>query len=56
MGKEFSFDAERFEKFAGTLHLQELRRRLLSSKRESMFDAAFFIKETLNRIDSSYQA
>ncbi len=56
MGKEFSFDAARFEKFAGSLPPPRTAEQTFDLRSGIYVDAAYFIKETLNRIDPSYQA
>ena len=56
MEKVFSFDAGRFEKFAGTLPPPRTAGETFKLGSGIYIDAAHFIKETLNRIDPSYQA
>jgi len=56
MEKDFSFDADRFEKFAGTLPPPRTAGETFKLGSGIYIDAAHFIKETLNRIDPSYQA
>ncbi len=56
MGKEFSSDAGRFEKFAGTLPPPRTAEETFRLQSGIYVDAAYFVKETLNRINPSYQA
>ena len=56
MEKEFSFDAERFKKYQGTLPPPRTVEETFKLKSGIYFDAALFSKETLNRINPSYQA
>jgi len=56
MEKDFSFDADRFERFAGTLPPPRTAEETFKLGSGIYVDAAFFIKETLNRIAPSYQA
>ena len=56
MEKDFSFDADRFETFAGTLPPPRTAEETFKLQSGIYIDAAHFIKETLNRIDPSYQA
>ncbi|HUL29211.1 MAG TPA: hypothetical protein VLZ03_02060 [Thermodesulfobacteriota bacterium] len=56
LGKDFSLDAERFKKFEGTLPPPRTSEETFNLKSGIYIDAAIFAKETLNRIDPSYQA
>jgi len=56
MEKEFSFDAERFNKFEGTLPPPRTPEETFRLRSGIYFDAALFAKETLNRINPSYKA
>jgi len=56
MGKDFSFDAERFKRFEGTLPPPRTPEETFKLKSGIYVDAAIFAKETLNRIDPSYHA
>ncbi len=56
MEKQFSFDAGRFEKFAGTLPHPRTAEETFKLKSGIYIDAVYFIKETLNRINPTYQA
>ncbi len=56
MGKDFSFDADRFKKFEGTLPPPRTPEETFRLKSGIYFDAAIFAKETLNRINPAYQA
>ena len=56
MEKVFSFDADRFRKFAGTLPPPRTAEETFRFRSGIYIDAAYFVKETLNRIDPSYQA
>ena len=56
MEKEFTFDAERFERYKGTLPPPRTPEETFGFRSGIYFDAAVFAKETLNRINPSYQA
>ena len=56
MEKEFTFDAERFKKYQGTLPPPRTPEETFRLRSGIYFDAAVFAKETLNRINPSYQA
>ena len=56
MENEFSFDADRFERFKGTLPPPRTPEETFKLKSGIYIDAAIFAKETLNRIDPSYKA
>jgi hypothetical protein len=56
MEKDFSFDIDRFKKFEQTLPLPRTSEETFRLKSGIYIDAVAFIKETLNRIDSSYKA
>ncbi len=56
MAKDFSFDAERFRRFEGTLPPPRTPEETFKLKSGIYIDAAVFAKTTLNRIDPSYQA
>ena len=56
MEQEFVFDAERFEKYKGTLPPPRTPEETFELRSGIYFDAAVFAKETLNRINPSYQA
>jgi hypothetical protein len=56
MEKDFSFDANRFKKFEGTLPPPRTPEETFNLKSGIYFDAALFAKETLNRINPAYQA
>jgi hypothetical protein len=56
MGNVFSFDAERFKRFEGTLPPPRTPEETFKLKSGIYVDAAVFAKETLNRIDPSYNA
>ena len=56
MEKEFSFDAERFKKFERTLPPPRTPEETFRLKSGIYYDVAVFAKETLNRINPSYQA
>ena len=56
MGKDFSFDAERFKRFEGTLPPPRTPEETFKLKSGIYIDAAIFAKETLNRINPSYHA
>ncbi len=56
MAKDFSFDAERFKRFEGTLPPPRTPEETFKLKSGIYIDAAIFARATLNRIDPSYQA
>ncbi len=56
MAKDFSFDAERFKRFEGTLPPPRTPEETFKLKSGIYIDAAVFAKAALNRIDPSYQA
>jgi hypothetical protein len=56
MEKEFVFDAERFKKYEGTLPPPRTPEETFRLRSGIYFDAAVFVKATLNRINPSYQA
>jgi hypothetical protein len=56
MEKDFSLDTERFKRFEGTLPPPRTPEETFKLKSGIYIDAAIFAKETLNRIDASYQA
>ncbi|NWG04600.1 MAG: hypothetical protein HXY44_17245 [Syntrophaceae bacterium] len=56
MEKDFSFDAERYKKYEGTLPLPRTSEETFQLKSGIYIDVAFFLKETLNRVDPSYHA
>ncbi len=56
MENDFSFDKERYEKFKGTLPVPRPPQETFQRKSGIYIDAAMFSKETLNRINPSYQA
>jgi hypothetical protein len=56
MEKEFSFDAARFKRFEGTLPPPRTPEETFKLKSGIYIDAAIFAKETLNRINPSYNA
>ena len=56
MAKDFSFDAERFRRFEGTLPPPRTPEETFKLKSGIYIDAAIFAKATLNRINPSYQA
>ena len=56
MDKDFSFDADRFKKFEGTLPPPRTPEETFRLKSGIYFDAALFAKETLNHINPAYQA
>jgi hypothetical protein len=56
MENDFSFDKERYEKFEGTLPIPRNPEMTFQFKSGIYIDAAMFLKETLNRINPSYQA
>jgi hypothetical protein len=56
MEREFSFDAERFKKYEGTLPEPRSAEETFRLKSGIYIDAARFAKETLNRMNPAYQA
>ena len=56
MEKEFSLDADRFNKFGGTLPPPRPPEETFQLKSGIYIDATLFAKETLNRINPSYKA
>lgn len=56
MERDFSLDIERFKRFEGTLPPPRTPEETFKLKSGIYIDAAIFAKETLNRIDPSYQA
>jgi hypothetical protein len=54
--KDFSFDAERFKRFEGTLPPPRTPEETFKLKSGIYIDAVIFAKEVLNRIDPSYKA
>jgi hypothetical protein len=56
MENEFSFDADRFKRFKGTLPPPRTPEETFKLKSGIYIDAAIFAKEALNRIDPSYKA
>jgi hypothetical protein len=56
MENNFSFDKERYQKFRGTLPVPRNSKETFQLKSGIYIDAAMFLKETLNRINPSYQA
>ena len=56
MEKEFSFDAERFRKFEGTLPPPRSPEETFQLRSGIYVDVASFAKATLNRINPSYKA
>ncbi len=56
MEKDFSLDTERFKRFEGTLPPPRTPEETFKLKSGIYIDAAIFAKETLNRIDPSYNA
>jgi hypothetical protein len=56
MENEFSFDADRFERFKGTLPPPRTPEETFKLKSSIYIDAAIFAKEALNRIEPSYKA
>ncbi len=56
MEKEFSFDADRYRKFEGTLPSPRTPEETFQLRSGIYIDSALFVKETLNRIDASYKA
>lgn len=56
MEKDFSFEAERYKKYEGTLPPPRTSEETFQLKSGIYLDVAFFIKETLQRINPLYQA
>ena len=56
MEKEFSFDAERYKKFEGTLPPPRSAEETFQLRSGIYIDVATFAKATLNRINPSYKA
>jgi hypothetical protein len=56
MENDFSFDRRRYEEFKGTLPVPRTPRETFRLQSGIYIDAAFFLKETLNRINPSYDA
>jgi hypothetical protein len=56
MEKDFSFDEERYKKYEGTLPPPRTSGETFQLKSGIHIDAAIFLKETLNRINPSYNA
>jgi hypothetical protein len=56
MEKDFSFEAERYKKFEGTLPTPRTPEETFQLKSGIYIDAAEFSKRTLNQINPSYQA
>ena len=56
MEVDFSFDAERFKKFERTLPPPRTPEETFKLKSGIYFDAALFVRETLNRINPAYKA
>jgi hypothetical protein len=56
MENDFSFDKERYEKFERTLPVPRTPEKTFQLKSGIYIDAAMFIKESLNRINPSYNA
>lgn len=56
MEKEFSFDAERYKKYEGTLPVPRTPEETFQHKSGIHVDVAMFLKATLNRVDPSYNA
>jgi len=54
--KDFSFDAERYKRYEGTLPPPRTSEETFQLKSGIYLDVAFFIKETLNRINPLYHA
>jgi hypothetical protein len=54
--KDFSFDAQRYRRFEGTLPPPRTPEETFRLKSGIYIDAAIFAKESLNRINPSYQA
>jgi hypothetical protein len=56
MERDFSFDAERYKKFEGTLPTPRTLEETFHLKSGIYIDAAEFSKRTLNQINPSYKA
>ncbi len=56
MESDFSFEAERYKKFKGTLPTPRTPEETFQLKSGIYVDAAEFLKRTLNRINASYEA
>ncbi len=56
MEKEFSFDAERYKKFQGTLPVPRSPEETFQMRSGIYIDAVEFARKTLNQINSSYKA
>jgi hypothetical protein len=56
MENDFSFDEERYKKYEGTLPPPRTSEETFRLKSGIYMDVAFFLKETLNRIDPSYSS
>jgi hypothetical protein len=56
MEKEFSFDAERYKKFEGTLPTPRTPEKTFQLRSGIYIDAAEFSRRTLNQINPSYKA
>ncbi len=56
MEEVFSFDERRYKKYEGTLPVPRTPEKTFQLKAGIYMDAAFFLKETLNRIDPQYGA
>ena len=54
MKNDFSFDEERYKKYEGTLPIPRTSETTFQRKSGIYVDAAFFLKETLYRINPSY--
>jgi hypothetical protein len=56
MENDFSFDRRRYEDFKGTLPVPRTPQETFRLRSGIYIDAAFFLKEALNRINPSYDA
>ena len=56
MEEAFSFDAKRYKKYEGTLPVPRTPEETFQLKAGIYIDAAFFLRESLNRIDPQYGA
>jgi len=56
MENDFSFDKERYEKFERTLPVPRTPEKTFQLKSGIYIDAAIFLKETLNRLNPSYES
>jgi hypothetical protein len=56
MENDFSFDRRRYEEFKGTLPVPRTPQETFRLRSGIYIDAAFFLKEALNRINPSYDA